>query len=63
MTDNAQDMVGEKSGLLNHFKSQNNSIYSFGCICHKINLVLVNLFKVIDGKIKMKLKTLFLKNF
>jgi len=50
MTDNANGMQGENGGVIAHFKGQNNSIFSYGCLCHKINLILVNLLKWISNE-------------
>ena len=47
-SDNANEMVGSKEGLIAHFKAHNNSIYNHGCACHKINLILINLFKWVE---------------
>ena len=48
MTDNARDMCAEQ-GLTGLLKSQNNSIYTFTCICHCLNLILKHLLKFLKS--------------
>jgi len=65
MTDNNNEMQGSKEGLVAHFNSHNNSIFSYGCLCHKLNLILVNLLKWVseDSNKQDSLLTEELKGF
>jgi len=54
MSDNANEMVGVENSVASRFRSHNNSIFQFGCICHKFNLILVNFFKFLESEEKKR---------
>ena len=52
-TDNAYDMIAQ-NGLVGKMKLKNPNIYSLGCVCHKLNLILKYILEWTNQKLEVE---------
>ena len=43
ITDNAPEMISQDHGVLGYIQKENKSIFGVGCVCHKLNLIVVHI--------------------